>query len=49
MAKFQMVTQSIKQFAITTYTCLLHVVRRNLVVGVEVVEEVAVEDTLEVM
>lgn len=33
----------------TSFLCLLHAVRRNLVVGVEVVEEVAVEDTLEVM
>lgn len=32
-----------------SFLCLLHAVRRNLVVGVEVVEEVAVEDTVEVM
>lgn len=32
-----------------TILCLLLAVRRNVVVGVEVVEEVAVEDTLEVM
>lgn len=34
---------------IMAFLCLPHAVRRNLVVGVEVVEEVAVEDTVEVM
>ncbi len=33
----------------TAFLYLLHTVRRNLVVGVEMVEEVSVEDTLEVM
>lgn len=41
--------ESLRHLCHDVFLCVLPAVRRNLVFGVEVVEEVAVEDTLEVM